>query len=221
MNNIEMNLGADFYIRMLICIVSLLVLLRGIYYRTSSQRETLNAYLLFGSGVYIVSALLHKVEFSMGFAFGLFAIFSMLRYRTESMSIRDMVYLFMVIVVSLVASVGPMPIISLIVVNTLICILAAITETSLFATKVYEKSVLYEDVNNLAPDKYEDLISDLQRRTGLDIVRVEIGSVDYLRDTAKLKVFYRPIKKMDDKRVGHETDAEPSSPDAVDETKNV
>ena len=94
-------LTIDFLIRFIINIASLLVLLRLIHYRSASHRDSLGGFLLFGNGVFLVTALLHNVEMSMGFAFGLFAVFSMLRYRTETLSIGDMAYLFVSITIAL------------------------------------------------------------------------------------------------------------------------
>lgn len=182
---------ADLIIRFAFTIISLLALLRVIYYRHSPNREALFGFTIFGCGVFLVTALLHNVEMSMGFAFGLFAVFSMLRYRTESISIRDMTYLFVVIVISLMSSVGPISLTELAIVNGTICILTAAAETSLFAARISEKKIVYEKIDNIHPNKYQTLLNDLHVRTGLDITTVRVGDVNYLQDTAILHISYK------------------------------
>ncbi len=100
MSNLATIFNVTFSVHFIINISFLLILLRVIYYRHSPNRDSLFGFFMFGNGVFLVTALLHNVEMSMGFAFGLFAVFSMLRYRTESLSIRDMTYLFTVIVMA-------------------------------------------------------------------------------------------------------------------------
>lgn len=174
-------------------ILFILILVRGIYFRYSGNRETLFGLLMFGSGVFLVTFFLHNVDMSMGFAFGLFAVFSMLRYRTESLNIKDMTYLFLVIVMSLMAAVSKLPIMHLIMVNSILCFIAAIAETKLLAAHLYEKSVNYENIENIRPENHHKLLADLQERIGLDVVSVKIGNVDLLKDVAELTVYYRTL----------------------------
>tara|TARA_B110000977_G_C10925225_1_gene434790 strand:- start:439 stop:891 length:453 start_codon:yes stop_codon:yes gene_type:complete len=147
-------------------------------------------------GVFLVTGQLSSVDISMGFAFGLFAIFSMLRYRTESIDIKEMTYLFLVIAIALLSGVGAMNHLELIVIALIIIVMAYITETSLLLPMLAEKSVEYEKIENILPERREQLITDLRTRLGLDIHNVEIRSVDFLRDTARLKVQYLPSKSI-------------------------
>jgi len=174
----------------LINIGFVLILLRGIYYRYSTNRETLFGLLMFSTGVFLVTFFLHNIDMSMGFAFGLFAVFSMLRYRTEALNIKDMTYLFLVIVMSLMTAVSKLPPLELIILHSMICCLAAVAETKLLAAHVCEKSICYENIKNITPENRQLLLDDLQQRTGLQIIRVEIGNIDFLKDTANLTVFY-------------------------------
>lgn len=190
MLDMEFSLTSDFFIRFLINAVSLFVLLRLIHYRNAMQRGSLGGFLLFGNGIFVVTALLYDVELSMGFAFGLFAVFAMLRYRTEALSTLEMAYLFVSIAISLMSAVSQLNFIELILVNGIMCLLAIFCESSILATKTMEKTIVYENIELIHPDRMEELRSDLQQRTGLKIVRVEIGDVDFLRDTACLKVYY-------------------------------
>lgn len=191
MTEITTIFNAELISRFVIVLISMTVLLRFTYYLHSPNRDTLFGFMLFGVGVFLITGLLHNVEMSMGFAFGLFAVFSMLRYRTESISIRDMTYLFVVIVLSLMSSVGPVSIPELVVLNTLVCAVTAICETTLLAPRIFEKKVVYEKIENIAACRYPILIEDLRERMGLDIQKVEVGNVDYLRDTADLRIYYK------------------------------
>ena len=108
MNDIIGLITGKFFSLLVINTIFLGILLRGIFYRYSPDRNSVFGFYMFGTGVFLLTHLLQAVEISMGFAFGLFAIFAMLRYRTESITIRNMTYLFLVIVISLLNGVGPL-----------------------------------------------------------------------------------------------------------------
>ena len=184
------SLTADFFVRFLVNNVFLLVLLRLVHYRTSLRRDSLGAFLLFGNGIFLVTALLHNVQVSMGLTLGLFAIFGMLRYRTEALTTVEMAYLFVSIAISLMSAVGRMNIGALLMVNGIMCVLAVFCESSLLASKKLEKNIVYERIDLVHPARRQELRHDLQQRTGLIIERIEVGDIDFLRDTTMLKVFY-------------------------------
>ena len=178
------------FTRFFVNLAVLLVLLRIIYFRRNRDRDMLFGFFLFGQGVYFISALMHDVEISMGFAFGLFAVLSMLRYRTESMSIRDMTYLFLVIVISLMYAVAPIEIHYLIVITSLLCLIAALTESSFFAPHTISQRVIYDSVKNISDKNLDELKLELTERLGVRVSAVEIREVDLLRDSAVLNVQY-------------------------------
>ena len=182
------TLPFEFIERFLLNTAFLLILMRFVYYSISRDRDSLFGFILFGNGVYLVTGLMHEIEISMGFAFGLFAVLSMLRYRTESISIRDMTYLFVVIVMSLMAAVGPVGILSLLLINTVLVGLVWGAETSAFAPRTVRKEITYDNVENVKPENRQALIDDLSERLGEDVVNVQIRSVDFLKDTAVLKI---------------------------------
>ncbi|MFK7731873.1 MAG: DUF4956 domain-containing protein [Pseudomonadales bacterium] len=186
------TLGTFFIVRLLINTASVIVLVRFCYYPYSRHRAHAMSFVLFGTGVFIVTALLHSADISMGFAFGLFAVFSMLRYRTESITIKEMTYLFLVISIALLSGVGQMTWWELCLLNGLICLMAYFSETSAILPILHDREILYENVANIAPDNKQALIADLREKTGLDIQFVETLSVDYLRDTARLKIHFAP-----------------------------
>jgi hypothetical protein len=184
------SLDVNFCLRFLINTLSLFVLVKYCYYRRTPSRDFLFSFFLFGTGVFIVSYLLRSVEVSMGFAFGLFAIFSMLRYRTETISIKSMTYLFLVITVSLLSAVGQTGIIELILLNALICACTGLAESKTLTPRLAEKIIQYEKIENIRPQNRKHLLDDLQLRTGLEIRNVLIEKIDFLRDTAMLRIFY-------------------------------
>ena len=131
----------------------------------------------------------------MEFAFGLFAVFTMLRYRTESISIKEMTYLFLVTAVALLTSVGQMSLIELSILNGIICLIAFLIDSSVFVKRYEVQSVCYERIENITPQNQATLIDDLKQRTGLNVVAVDIEHIDFLRDVAQLKVSYLAEKQ--------------------------
>jgi len=183
------ELLADQFIgRFLLNTITLLILLRLVYFSFSPNRDSLFGFFLFGQGVFLITGLMHEINISMGFAFGLFAVLSMLRYRTESISIRDMTYLFLVIVMSLMAAVGPIGIPSLMLVNCVVIAMALGAETTAFAPRTVQKPVIYDNTTNIRQENRAALIEDLSVRLGEEVVGVSVVSVDFLKDTAELKV---------------------------------
>ncbi|PPI84265.1 DUF4956 domain-containing protein [Marinobacter maroccanus] len=186
----ESAVDFHFVIRLLINTASVFVLIRC-YYAFSRHRENAASFILFGVGVFLVTALLHSVTVTMGFAFGLFAVFSMLRYRTEALGIKEMTYLFLVIAMALLAAVGTMHHLELVFLNMLVIVLALVLETRVLLPRHSEREVEYEKIENVHRDRRELLIADLRERTGLDVFRVDVVSVSYLRDTAMLRMHFR------------------------------
>lgn len=191
------NLDLDFFIRFAINMGGIFALVRCCYFKYSRHRAYASSFILFGMGVFLVTGQLSSVDISMGFAFGLFAIFSMLRYRTESIDIKEMTYLFLVIAIGLLAGVGTMTHPELVALVAVICTLAWLTETSLLLPLLEERTVDYEKIENIVPQRRAELIEDLRLRLGLEISSVDIVSVDFLRDTARLKVQFLPPADTD------------------------
>lgn len=133
----------------------------------------------------------------MGAAFGLFAVFSMLRYRTEDISIKDMSYLFLVIAMGLIAAVTKIKDTSDLyeylfigLINAIIIAVAFIFESNVFFRKESVKIILYEKIELIKPDKQAELLEDLRNRTGINIHRISIGKIDFLKDSTQIRVYY-------------------------------
>lgn len=186
----ESAVDAHFFIRLIINLISVFILIRC-YYGFSRHRENAASFILFGVGVFLVTALLNSVTVSMGFAFGLFAVFSMLRYRTEALGIKEMTYLFLVIAMALVAAVGDVPHLVLVALNGLVIAMALLLETRMMLPLCGEKDIEYEKIDLIHANRRDELIADLRSRTGLDVNRVDVVSVSFLRDTAQLRMHYR------------------------------
>ena len=175
--------------RYLIFLLGSLALLRLTFFRITPNREVYFALIMFGNGVFFITYLLHDIDLSMGFAFGLFAIFSMLRYRTETLSVRDMTYLFTAIVLSLICAVAQIPYIELTAIVFSLVGLAAVAESHRFAPTVFEREITYDRVDKIQPAKYPALLEELRERTGLNIVKFELGNLDLIKGNVKILLF--------------------------------
>ena len=131
----------------------------------------------------------------MGFAFGLFAVFSMLRYRTESISVKEMTYLFLTIALSLLNAVATLDWLPLLATDLFIVAVAFVLETSLIFDKQEEREVDYDLIDNIRPENQRRLIADLKARTGWQISSVDILEVDFIRDRARLRVSFPKTTK--------------------------
>ena len=182
----------DFFVRLLINVAIMLVLIRGIYFRNYGRYDFFFTFFMFNLIIFIISYLLNAdTGFSIGAAFGLFAIFAMLRYRTEDISARDMTYLFMSITIGLICSIHSGSILELLIISAIIILGAFLIEGHVFVKPEFSKVVEYENIELIKPDRYQDLLKDLETRTGLKIHKVEVKRLDFLRDTAIIKVYYR------------------------------
>jgi hypothetical protein len=177
-----------FTFNMLVC----WVIIQYFYYRKSRRKDYYFTFVLFAVTVFFLLFLLQSIPMQIGFALGLFAIFGMIRYRTETVQIREMTYLFVIIGISVVNGLSmEVPYVSVVVANLLFVLIVWVLESSRFLRHTSNKIILYEKIELVKPARYEDLLADLRERTGLDIIKVEVGHIDFLRDAAFLKVYYK------------------------------
>ncbi len=169
-----------------------LVIVRGIYYLHAPDRNHIFAFLAFNTVIYFVLSLLTSVELSVGVGFGLFAIFSVLRYRTEETPIREMTYLFVLIALPVINAVL-MPtgaVAQLLLANGIVIVVLYVLEQG-WGFHVEQRSrVTYERIELIRPEEHQALLADLRQRTGLPVTRVQVGKIDFLHDTAELTLFY-------------------------------
>ena len=165
-----------------------------IYYRYSRRRDYYVTYMLFSSGMFVLLWLMQILDIQTGFVLGLFAIFGMIRYRTETVPIREMNYMFLIIAVSVINSLSlkadGLAWYLLLFANIVIIGLAWAFEAWQARKRISTKIILYEKIENIKPEHRAKLIADLEERTGLKVLDVEIGHIDFLRDVAYIKVTY-------------------------------
>ena len=151
-------------------------------------------YILISTTVFILAYLLESVTLQLGFALGLFAIFGILRYRTTTIPIKEMTYLFVVIGISIVNALSNSSIsmLELLFANTAMVVITWGLESFWLRKHESSKSIVYNDLELIKPQNIHLLIRDLSEKTGLRITRVEVGQIDYTKNSAKLKIFFEP-----------------------------
>ncbi|MCB0397472.1 MAG: DUF4956 domain-containing protein [Flavobacteriales bacterium] len=184
------KLSGKFFMRLVIDFASVFVLVRFIYYPIYRNREYFFTFFIFNLIIFLITFLLNKVEMSMGAAFGLFAVFSMLRYRTEGISMKDMTYLFLVIAIGLITAVTKGSADEFILLNAIIIGVTYLLESNLLIKKEASKVIQYENIDMIKPERREELMADLEKRTGLKINRITLHKVDFLKDTAIIRIYY-------------------------------
>lgn len=163
-----------------------------LYYRKSQRRDYYFTFMLISLSIFFLIFLLGGEKIKVGFALGLFAIFGIIRYRTESMQVREMTYLFVIIAISVINALAGSSYVVLATSNVIFILTIWICEGNTWLKHTSCKTVQYDKINLITPDKREELMEDLKKRLGLNIVKVEVGAVDFLRDMAVLKVYYKP-----------------------------
>ncbi len=184
------KLSDKFFWRLLIDVISMIVIVRFIYFRIYRKKDYLFTFFLFNIIIFIITYLLNKVDMSMGAAFGLFAVFSMLRYRTEGISTKDMTYLFIVIAMGLITAVSKGTYFELIVIDFILIAFTYALDGNWLVRNEMAKNIIYENIDMIKPENHEQLMADLRKRTGLDIHRFSVNRVDFLRDVANIKIYY-------------------------------
>lgn len=163
-----------------------------LYFPRSKRRDYYFTFMLISVSIFFLIFLLGGLKIKVGFALGLFAIFGIIRYRTESMYVREMTYLFVIIAISVINALAvTLSVAELVAVNALFVIAIWLCELNLINKQHQEKLVVYDRIDLIVPEKYDELIADLEKRIGVKIIGIEIGAIDFLRDTAMLKIHYR------------------------------
>lgn len=195
-NFFEMDkLSEKFFTRLAINLIAIFILIRLIYFTNYHKKELFFTYFIFNFIIFLITYFLNKVDMGIGAAFGLFAVFSMLRYRTENISAKDMTYLFLAIAIGLLTAISKASSFELSVLNGLILLITFCLEGDLFLKKEFSKSVRYENIEMIKPENHSALIIDLKNRTGLNIHKIAIDKVDFLKDTARVTMYYYEERK--------------------------
>lgn len=173
-----------------------LVIVRLIYYPSTQDKGYVFTFLAFNTIIYFVMSLLTSVEIGVGVGFGLFAIFSVLRYRTDEMPIREMTYLFIIIALPVMNSVlmSSSDFLIMALANLVIVAVLFVLEHEWGFHYEMSQKITYEMIELITPENRPRLLADLRERTGLPIKRVEIGKLDFLKDSAEIRIYYDPPK---------------------------
>jgi hypothetical protein len=197
------ELGIRFALNLLVC----WILVHCFYYKKSRRRDYYFTFMVFSSAMLTLLYIMGNVEVGVGLTLGLFAIFGVIRYRTETVPIREMTYLF--VIIALAAANGLAPIYEvvdvttaphyainwgnvgvMVLVNLLVVALVAVLESEKLVAHTATKLVLYDNIALIVPEKREELKADLEKRLGFPVENVEVGHVDFLKDSAYIKVYY-------------------------------
>jgi len=208
----------DLILRLLINTVFTMIIARCFYFPKARRKDFFFTYVLVGFCIFMLIHLMGDAKIKTGIAMGLFAIFCIMRYRTESVPIREMTYLFLIISLSAInglawaADISPKhpefagPLMTsmgeLILTDAIFIFGVWMAEANMLIKSLSSKYVKYDKIDLIKPEKRAELIEDLKNRTGLDITAVSVGSIDFLKDMALLKIYYNTdeedesVKKM-------------------------
>lgn len=167
------------------------IIIKVIYYRDFKNNDFIFSYFMFNTLIFFFAYILGGIDINMGFAFGLFAVFAMLRYRTNPIPIKEMTYLFIVITVGVINALSGNMISlgALLFTNFSIVLLTFILENYWQNNLLVNRTIDYENIENIKPENHEKLLADLEERTGLDIIYYDIQNINFLRDTVKVKIY--------------------------------
>jgi hypothetical protein len=169
-----------------------LVIVRVLYYKATKRKDYLFTYILISTTVFLLCFLLESVKLELGFALGLFAVFGIIRYRTTTIPIKEMTYLFIIIGLSVINALANKKVSYAELLFTNLAIVAVVwgLERIWLLKNEISKTIVFEKIDLIKPENYNHLIDDLKERTGLDINRAEVGKINFLRDTAEVKIYY-------------------------------
>jgi hypothetical protein len=185
----------DFYlllIRLCVNIVFITILIRFLYYAKTKRKDYLFTYYLIGTITFFLCFGLKKLDIDTGMGLGLFAIFGIIRYRTDAIEIKEMTYLFLIIGLSVVNALASnqLSIAEMALINVFMVVLTYVLEFLWLMKHETRKTINYERIDLITPDKASEMKGDIEGRTGLSINRFEIGKIDFLNDTAQVRIFY-------------------------------
>jgi Domain of unknown function (DUF4956) len=179
-------------IRMGINFLVLTIIIRYLYYPKTKRKDYLFTYYLIGAITFFICFSLKKLDIDTGMGLGLFAIFGIIRYRTNTVEIKEMTYLFLIIGLSVINSLASnrISVMEVIIVNGSIIGLTAGFEYLWLLKHETRKTIVYERIDLIRPEHYDEMMADLKQRTGLEINRFEVGKINFLRDVAQVMIYY-------------------------------
>jgi hypothetical protein len=188
-NKDVIDINQIFFINLAIDIATVLLIISLIYHPNYKKMDFIFTFITFNLVIFILTYVLNEVKISLGAAFGLFAVFSMLRYRTTGISMTDMTYLFIFIALGLISAIQ-LEFYELGILNGVIIVGTFLLDSNIIIKRELCKSIRYENIDLIKPENRQELIEDLKKRTGLNIHRVVISRINFLRDTANIRIYY-------------------------------
>jgi len=185
----EIKIDKQFLISLGVDLITILILIGFLYYRNYNKKDLVFTFIIFNIVIFLLTFVFNHVKISMGAAFGMFAIFSMLRYRTEGISAKDMTYLFIVIATGLINAIQ-LNYTVLAFFNISIIVVTFILDGNIFFKRQNTKLIIYEKIELIKPELKDKMIEDLKNRTGLNVTDVTINKIDFLRDIAFIEIVY-------------------------------
>lgn len=183
----------ELLLRFMLNMTVILILVRWLYYSSTKRKDFLFTYILVSTIVFLLCFLLESVKLQIGFALGMFAVFGIIRYRTDSLPIKEMTYLFLIIGVSVINALTntETSLVDLLFTNFVIVFITFGLEKLWLLKHESSKLILYEKINLIKEENYDALVRDLQERTGIKkINRVEVGKINFLRDVCNITIYY-------------------------------
>lgn len=181
------------------------IMIHCLYYPKSQRRDYYFTFMLISISIFFMIYLLGGVKLKVGFALGLFAIFGIIRYRTESMPVREMTYLFSIIAMSVINALATtISYAELITTNAIFVLATWFFESYVLLKHVSTKLIQYDRIALITPARYDDMLTDLKQRTGLNIKKAEVGAIDFLRDMAIVKIYYEAGVYEDNSTINNE-----------------
>lgn len=174
-----------------------IILIRFLYYPHSKRKDYFFIFMVFSAVVFLLCFMLGKVSVQLGFALGLFAIFGILRYRTDTIPIKEMTYLFLMVGIAVVNSLSDKSVswAELVFANFIIIVITWYLERVWMQKKEGFMDLRYEKIELIHPSRHTELLEDLKKRTGLNVYRFSIDRINFMRDTARIRIFYREVKE--------------------------
>lgn len=177
--------------RFVLNLVFVFIIIQFFYYRKSRRLDYYFTFILISISIFFLIYLLGSVKIKVGMALGLFAIFGIIRYRTETVPVREMTYLFVIISLSVINAIAlNLSYAEIFVTNIIYVFSVWLVESFRGLKHISSKLILYDRVDNIHPESRHELLEDLRKRTGLKIIKVEVGAINFLQDTVMLKVYY-------------------------------
>ena len=170
------------------------IIIKLIYQRNRANNlDFVFTYFMFNSLIFFFAFLLSSITINMGFAFGLFAVFAILRYRTDPIPIKEMTYLFIVITIGVINALSGAEVsyAALLFTNITLVILTYFLENYWQKNLLLRMNIEYEKIENVKPENRDALLADLKERTGLNIQSLEFRRMNFLRDTARIRIYYK------------------------------